>query len=311
MSITKYGFGTLGDKLITECCKRKPDMQIVQELIDSGAPINLAEKRLNYATILSRVFDYYNNTQSGKYLPIIAQIFIDNGFNTKKYGADCIFALIFSTYDKYIIDAAKRLLHAGVSARKKTWEMLLEGIGTEESYQHCCQRDLACENIYYAFYELVEAAYKGTDFEGISSWQDCIGCKIDSIISFPKAEKSLEKITDCSYLVNDAVIFRSGGKVIVVEGRPNIYLKTSADRSSEQKPEDLSEELSIYIERTITNIQFSNREYKRSDSIYAIPIIEIIFDSGAALTFTNNQGEVGDNSISNTLEIKTSVLNKH
>ena len=97
----------------------------------------------------------------------MADFFIEHGWDTVSYGLKAIAALVHTTHDIQMFFAAKRILENPLSESREEYEATLESIGTEESFQRCCEECHEQENLFYVMYELVEARMKGKDIQGI------------------------------------------------------------------------------------------------------------------------------------------------
>ena len=119
-----YGYGELEDKLIAVFKSGKPDFETADELLRRGADVN-AEGKDDGENILSEILGGYESNWEGDYpcpecgeaMLEVIRYFLSHGFDVRKkdgrYGAQCLFSLTLSVFDRHIIDATKLLLKAG------------------------------------------------------------------------------------------------------------------------------------------------------------------------------------------------------
>lgn len=297
---TEYRFGKLEDKLLRLCRAHVPDEEKIRAVIEAGANVNAVDQ--NGCTLLAAAL---RNTSAhmGRYFPVLADIFLNAGFDAKRFGLGVVGSLVFSTYDRYVFDTAMLLLKAGANGDESRWEGLLEAIGTEESYQRCCEKDNACENIYYAWYEIVRRASEGERFDDIGVWEDCIGLRIDGIIADANSSPVVSEPEDGTYFFRDQLMLLCGEKTVLIEGNPNIYLCGRPEEDELAHPVDLSQSLSFAVDAVIERIEFEHRECRKGTTSYRQPNIRIFFDNGRALRFSTNFGEVPKEETSNYFEI--------
>ena len=221
----------------------------------------------------------------------IVDFFIENGWNTVVHGLSCIASLVHTTHDAQMFYAAKRLLRCPVSDNRADFEHALEGIGTEESYQRCCEECHEQENLYYAMYELVGAKKDNRPFEGIYPYYRAMGKKVDKIVYF--ADKTDFAETPRGVEFGGDFGFVCGEDGVVVRSSINILLMN--DRVSEQPQIDVS---TIFGEgivgATVVDILFEHCSKSRDRICYGQPTIIIKFDNAKELRFTHNFGELPD-----------------
>ncbi len=115
----------------------------------------------------------------------IIQFFLDHGFdvtrNEGKYGAQCLSALTFSSFEREIIGATKLLLDAGAknipTEDDEPDETPMSAIGTEGSFQDIGEENHYLGNIYEAEYQIYVALEEGRSYAGIDSFEAAVGKK--------------------------------------------------------------------------------------------------------------------------------------
>lgn len=309
-----YGFGELGNKLMDVFGKYPPDFKEAEKLIALGADINLTNKYGE--TILSETLKGFgqesnaekndlcgketcngciNKSDQSCFYDIIS-FFIDNGFDTQANGVSFLHSLVFSSYDECILNAAKLILKNGVRFEGKQLEGCLGTIGTEESYQRCCNENHKLENLFYTYYEIVNAYGKGYPFECIEYYSSCIGKRIESV----KVLRSAGETKECfscakpmSFLHYEPMVICCEDKNVVIKSSPNIYVSAYIFDNPNMEVIDCSGYFrNEVIGHEITFIEFDHKSISHDTMIYGQPIINIHVDNGMQLRFTTNFGEV-------------------
>lgn len=282
-----FEFGKFEDELLECCLLNEPNFEKIEDVLAAGANVNAVNEQDQ--NLLERF--YRANQYNGKYMPAITQRFIRAGFDVDRFGYSCIYGLVFSSYDRYIVDTAKILFHAGLRLTEKELDEILDAIGSEESYQRCCECDHACENIYYTFYELVQRANSGKSFEDVMTWQDCIGKTVRAVYLDANEDKPISILSIGKYAIADQLFFDHGDSVTLIEANPNIY-GCAMPESERINPKLLDILFSEIIGAKFKGIFFKHREIKKKKVTYRQPVITVSFDNGQCVRFTTNFGEV-------------------
>lgn len=209
-----YGYGDLENQLIDLFCSGTPDFHAAEALIQQGADLNAIGKD-DDENILSEILGYGCWSESGdsvsdicincndnhcdycEHDPNLSQtickvicFFLEHGFDVTKrngcFGAQCLWALTLSTFDRYMIDATKILLDAGAKNRTTSpdsGETPWNFIGEEQSFQDTCECNHALANIYEAVYQIYQAIEDGRSYSGIDSYQIAVGKKILKVLA--------------------------------------------------------------------------------------------------------------------------------
>ena len=200
-----YEYGVLGEKMIELFSKGAPDFEAAEELIKQGADLN-AEGNDDEENILSEILwaywmsahenilsddgetDHNLNPYLGPSMCEIIRFFLAHGFDVTKndgcYGAQCLYALTLSTFDRYMIEATKILLDAGAKNRtisltsNDIYETPWSSIASEGSYQSTCEHNHSLANIYEAIYQIYQAIEDDKPYSGIDSYEMAIDKKI-------------------------------------------------------------------------------------------------------------------------------------
>lgn len=322
-----YGYGDLENKLITLFRSGAPDFDAAEELIRQGADINAIGKD-DEENILSEILsgywwsaygdpvsnacddcddcehDHNLKHNPGASMCAIIRFFLDHGFDVNKrdscFGAQCLFALTLSTFDKYMIEATKLLLDAGAKNRSLSPTSADPGetpwsfISAEASYQGACEHDYAIANIYEAVYQIYQAVEDGKPYSGIDSYEMAIRKKILKVLAevhgtnptffamdLPEFKKE-NCYTQTLYFVYD------GGVLISTQYAdfwtdtilPNIDLV------------DVSDHFNGIVGNIIKGFTFDHRSVVKGTTHYGQPITTIEMDSGQKVSFSINFGEV-------------------
>lgn len=295
-----YRFGKKEDQLLRLCKAHVPNMDKIHAVITEGADVNAVDE--DGWRLLGAIFSH-NSAATGEHFPAIADVFIRAGFDAKRFGLSVMGSLVHSTHDRYIFDTAMILLKAGAHGDKGKWESLLECIGTEESYQRCCDYDHACENIYYAWYEIVRRASEGKSFDDIGVWQDCVGLKVDGIVADANRVPVVTKGKKGKILFRDQFMLLCGERAVMIEACPNIYLCKRPGATDLANPIDLSGQLPFAAGAIIERIDFEHRGVREGKTYYRQPNIHVVFNNGRTIRFSTNFGEVPEEETSKFFEV--------
>ena len=262
----------------------------VKTLIKYGADINAEDK---YECLMENVIGYYPY-EKAEFLPEVVKVAIENGWNTAKQGLRVIRALVFSTGTKECFYAAKLILENGVNGTEGDFNDALETIGTEESYQRCCDHNTEKENLYYAMYELVDAVKQGKSIEGVEHFNSALGMTVDKIVYFDK-ENTLRE-TDKGTEYTGDIGFVNGDKVFLVTTYVNVLFNNDVIKESEYSQKDDLFGISI-VGSKIQSIEFSYKTINKKKTEYNQPIVILNFDNGHSIKFTHNFGEIPEGHI--------------
>lgn len=232
----------------------------------------------------------------------IIRFFLNHGFDVKRnggtHGAQCLYALAMSSFDRGLINATKMLLDAGARdipvADDEPDETPMEAIAAEGSFQDTCEHDHYLGNIYEATYQIYLALEEGRSYAGIDSFEVAIGKKILSVMAVGDNKDSIftsinlptSKHKNCFYR-NLYMIFDGG--YLVCTKTASYWVDTYP---IDEKIIDVSEYLSPIIGHAIRKVTFDHNEVIDGITHYGQPVTSFHFDNGVKLTFTTNFGEV-------------------
>lgn len=325
-----YGYGDLENKLIELFRSGAPDFDAAEELIRQGADINAVGKEYD-ENILSEILNAYwwsihadglnepcdmceksncdgcehnLNPNLGSSMCAIIRFFLDHGFDVNKndgcYGAQCLCALTFSTFDRYMIEATKLLFDAGAknrtispksTARDDTpWSF----VATECSYQDTCENDHSTANIFEAVYQMYRAVDDGRPYSGIDSYETAIGKKIIKVLAesdgtnptfftldLPEFKKANCYTQTLYFVLDDGVLITTQYADFWTDTiLPTVRLA------------DVSEHFDGILGSTIKGFTYDHRTIVKGTTHYGQPITTIEMDSGHKVRFSINFGEV-------------------
>lgn len=274
-------------KLFEALTAENPDFRSAQTLIENGADIH-AHRGSWYL-----FYEIIDKIRSEDDCFNMAKFLLENGFDAKQHGVDAFIRFAYGETSTRLFALCKLLLSAGMDhADPEQLEQLLGALGTEESYSSCCEHDHEKENLYYATYELVDAAWKGKDYAGIGYWKECIGLRVEKICALTKAEKIVSLNPLHRYEYRKPVIFKCGDRAVILETGPNIYLQSWQSIKRGKKEAPLNDYFADIIGSTVTNIVFEHCSCRRGNTNYIQPIIQISFDNGKRIRLSRNAGEV-------------------
>lgn len=338
-----YGYGELEDKLIELFRSGAPDFEAAQKLLDLGADLN-AEGKDEDENILSDILHGYwwteysgklceridtcekddchdciynvnRNPESGKAMCDIIRFFLDHGFDVDKndgcYGAQCLYALTLSTFDKYYIQALKMLFAAGavnrtISPTAEPDNTPMSFTATEASYQSICDENPSSANIYEAAYQLYLAVQEGRPWSGIDSYETATGKKIHKVLADVPDHKPVFYLSvfpgfrkdNC---FNATLYFVCDDCILTVTQYNDLWTDTVLP---DMALADVSEYFPGIVGSRIEGFEFNTRTLAKGMTHYTQPITRIITDSGHDLCISINFGEVREEDRAAYFEIR-------
>ncbi len=327
-----YGYGELGDKLIKLFRSGKPNFDAAEELIRQGADINAIGK-CDDENILSEILNGYwwsahgdtfidacdncdenhcetcehnqnLNPNLGASMCAIIRFFLDHGFDVNKcdgcFGAQCLYGLTLSTFDRYMIEATKILLDAGAKNRTTSPTSNYENetpwdfIGTEGSYQGTCEHNHAIANIFEAVYQVYQAVEEGKPYNGIDSYEIAIEKKVLKVLSEVNMDKPTFFTMDLPEFHKDncytqTLYFVYEGGVLITTPYADFWTDTILPTVDLI---DVSDRFDGIVGNSIKGFTYDHRTVVKGTTQYGQPITTIEMDSGHKVRFSINFGEV-------------------
>ena len=282
-----YVYGKYEDKLLDLMAEGNADFVQADKLIAAGADINASSDN-NDENILSYIIlEYRMNHRKnvGKKLYKIVEYFLSKGFdvnkNDGKYGASCLEAIKFATYDPYTIDLAKLLLDAGARNvsydDKRGYDTLHEFFSTESSFQRVCCDDEHLSNIFESVYQVFEAQKNGRDYHGVDWYGKAVGqhiCKVyvedshfDNFMCdlYYKKNKESLQFSDTIYMVLDE-------GVLIIEPNLEMWMDNNLP---DKTVLDVSDKFKSILGFKIENITFKRNDFKIESKVYRNPVVSL------------------------------------
>lgn len=330
-----YGYGDLENKLIELFRSGAPDFDVAEDLIRQGADINAIGKD-DDENILSEILSNYWWSKSGDAISdacdtcdacdkshcddceyncnlnpnlgpsmcAIIRFFLDHGFDVNKrdgcFGAQCLWALTISTFDRYMIEATKILLDAGaknrtispVSADEN--ETPWSSIASEGCYQDTCENAHSTANIFEAVYQIYQAIEDGRPYSGIDSYEAAVGKKVLKVLAESNGANSPfftmvlpEFKKDNCY--TKTLYFVYDGGVLISTKYADFWTDTILPTTDLI---DVSAHFGGIVGNTIKGFTYDHRSIVKGITHYGQPITTIEMDTGHKVRFSVNFGEV-------------------
>lgn len=339
-----YGYGELENRLIELFRSGAPDFDAAEKLIIRGADVNATGKETD-ENILSEILQGYWWTKSGDDFPEecdfceednceqcqhnvdknpelgqsmcqVIQFFLSHGFDVNKfdgcYGAQCLYALTLSTFDRYFLEATKILFDAGAKNCNTSYDERCDGgtpwefVGTEGSYQDTCEHNHSLGNIYEAVYQMYLAVDEGRPYNGIDTYEVAVGKKILKVVAGRDDEKTVFysmnlsnfKMDNC---YNNNLYFVLDGGVLITTQYADFWVDSEIQIDNGA---DVSEYFPGIVGETIKQFKFDHRSVVKGTTHYGQPITTIEMESGNSVTFSINFGNVKDDERAAYFEIK-------
>ena len=326
-----YGFGEAGNRLIDLFRSGAPDFDKAREILSQGVNINAYKEDEN---ILSKILLGYWWSETGDDLPdacsecdkedccdgcpenvnlnpnlgksmiAVIRFFLENGFDIHAHndrnGAQCLFALIWSTYDRYMIEATKLLLDAGaknIPVDEIDDDNPGSAVADKASYTGTCLKDYPTANIFEAMYRIYEAAEQGKPYAGIDSYEAAAGEKIRKVywtgddhtsrdVPFFCIDEPASKHENC-FKGQLCFVYDSG--VLILNECIEIW--TDSNYVIPDDAADVSGHFPGVIGSAIEKYEFQHHELEKGSTCYVQPVIRMIMNNGSVLSFSTNFGE--------------------
>jgi len=326
-----YGYGLLEDALIDACTEFPPDFAKIRRMIQAGANLNAVSSKdsKEEGNILSEIIkglswggesiyliceeceeetcekcELKDEEIDGRWLPSIVELFLQNGFDLGRrggsVGADCLKSLTWSTYDKYILDAAKILLKAGADPTyedKEDGGTVMGWVSTKESAAECIYEDHCQSNLFHTLYEIMDAQVKGEDIDQIFFFDKCIGRKINQVLlcSEENACKGIFSITTPQMQYENCfaepLVFWCEEVPLCVTEYVDEIVDYRTMRKAKTK-QDVSSFFADCLGQTITAIDFESKKVTKGSTCYTQPITMIRLSNGKTICISYNTGDV-------------------
>lgn len=342
-----YGYGELENRLIELFRSGAPDFDAAEKLIRQGADVNATGKNPD-ENILSEILQGYwwskygddmptecddceneiceqcqynkadKNPELGKSMCQVIRFFLSQGFDVNKfdgcYGAQCLYALTLSTFDRYFLEATKILFDAGAKNCNTSYDERCDGdtpwefVGTEGSYQDTCEHNHSLGNIYEAVYQMYLAVDECRPYNGIDTYEAAVGKKILKVVADRDDDKPVFYSMNLSDFkkdncYKDNLYFVLDGGVLITTQYADFWVDTNV---SIDNGVDVSEYFPSIVGGTIKQFKFDHRTVIKGTTHYGQPITIVEMESGDSITFSINFGNVKNDERTAYFEIKKS-----
>ena len=323
-----YGYGELENELISVLGTVYPDFEKAEELIKKGADLN-AKGNDACENVLSQTLDdcilgfrievcweceneeceqceiaKVHRIGVGKSMCDIIRFFLKNGFDANKddgcYGAQCLFALTLSSYNRYMLKAIKLLLDAGARDRTISYDAHetstpWDFVATEGSYQGCCEGNHKFENLYEAAYQIYKAVDEGRPYSGIDSYEVAVGKKILKVLAEDDGKPTFYPLNikwftrkNC-YTKKIYFVYEDGA--LISTQFADFWVDTVIPYKNMV---DVSKKFKGVVGSRIKDFNFGHKEIVKGTTHYDQPVTVIEMDSEKRLVISTNHGEVGE-----------------
>lgn len=263
--------GKITEKLGKTISKDGIDLNTFETVLSSVEDINLYDSEYE-ETILSELLGNYDLFHNGSLMPDIIRAFIKHGYDVNANdginGGICLSQLCWSSYDKYVLDAAKVLLEAGAPIDYTSSDYdpdddepsgVLGSIGWKLPGLWVVDGDYSVANIFEAYYSMIMAVKDGKDYRRISSYLDCIGMRLDKVSVTVDESK-------CKYWPENGLKKYSGELFLWFEGIPlrvSKYVDFVVDPIQAEEVEnecvDVSNDFIDIIGAKLVNVKFMDQ----------------------------------------------------
>lgn len=215
----------------------------------------------------------------------LLKIFIDNGLDVDKY-VNHIFRDIQFTYDeKNYVEMTKLILNNLKNKNSLNLKIALDGIGSEESYNNCCDVDHKYANVLSTIYEMIEKYPEGNDPNKYYICDKIIGQKIENVQIYCK---DLKVDLSNKLIADEFEFFIQCNEDLLNIFNKYIFINNNDIRSKFERIDEenhFEKEINKYLkDETIEDILFYNEEiWSRPRTQNNITRIEILISNNKKL----------------------------
>ena len=276
------------EQALIDLCGQKPlDMASFKRCLKDGVDVNasLYDEENLLLDILWELISYENEEK----IIDVVRLFLDAGFDTNRFGYDCLNSMGHWSDISQVAEACKAVLKNGVTMEDEQWKDALDSFGIKESFNSVeGNHDLA--NHSYAAYEIVDRAWKKKPFDDILPRERCVGLTVDHVFAAANVREPLKKRSLTRFQIMDQLRLRCGDQTVLVMDRPNLYIRNTENLDDRKNVFDVSSDFEELIGKTITQVCFQNHSIENNKTKYQQPEIHLIFENGIQLCFTTNFG---------------------
>lgn len=246
----------------------------------------------NEDTALTNFINYYEFYHNGELMSEVIRHFLRCGYdvsaNNGKNGILALRALCWSSYDRYVLDAARVLLQAGaltgmpdseiVNTGKENVSEVLDSILWRISGAWTPDRDYLVANVFEAFYCMVKAYEAGKeDYASVETMFFCIGKTLTDVCFVGEDGLTPPRAPGDVYHFSGSLIFRFSDRPLVVSRYLDMVVNPLEAEEYKTELHPAEGALSTFIGCRLRQI-----EYLNSNVCY------LEFDNGQRILFTNH-----------------------
>ena len=292
---------TLEYALVQCLSNTPPDFDMARQFLAQGANINAVDDHDDETLLHRCIMDVYFGIES-KFLPEMVRFFLENGYDVTRengrFGAEVLYALCWSTYDKMILDAAKILLDAGADPLYPVadGEDVLATINWKRSGCIPVDDDLELECLFTVLYDIVETKTLNKPYSGIQWWDEAVGKRIDRVYSCaPSGEEALFEFVTGSHQYRDCC---KEDIVLLCEGIPlrltNYCHAYVNPYGIPDNTVDLSDRHHSLIGKRIQTLRFSTNLVEQNRMRSHGSVLEVVIEDGTILAIRDNADQFSE-----------------
>lgn len=264
----------IADKIRQALNENIIDWNTLEKYVGSlGEKINMYDEQYD-ESILSE--SYKAHFGAGYINEKLTDLFINYGFdvaaNGGRNGASCLRALCWSSYDKYILNIAEKLLNLGADSTLPSAEYdEEEGKGVLSSIEwklgewNTGEYDSA--NLFTSYYDMIERHQNGKEYKGIRAFRDSVG-------------ETVNKVEKLKVLINDkertSYLLICGDKHLIVSDYIELMINPYV-RDEALEIEDVSADFRCIIGAKVKGLRYLNAS-----------LAKLNFDNGYTITLGSN-----------------------
>lgn len=190
-----------------------------------GANATLSPSATPLLAVIIRNFAKYSVRHTAM-LPSYIEIFLRHGFDSRLYGAACLYALCESVTDEKLLSAGKLLLDSGASISAPALQNLLRQVSFLVAYHDCHRRDHYLANLYFSYRQMLLNHFNCTSlkYSGITHYT----------YSFEQTVSAV--MLDKSELFPKHIYLFLSNSILIIQNYPNLYLCSSIESAASSHP---------------------------------------------------------------------------
>ena len=294
------------EKIVSQLCSISETLPVdwtaFDALLSSIPDINVIDEDAWEETYLSSCIENIDVYHSGEILVDMIRHFLAQGYdvgaNEGKNGGLCLSQLCWSSYDRYIIDAAKVLLSAGapINYPSKDDEPdeptgVMGSIDWKISGAWVVDKDYSWANILETYYQIVKAVENGQPYERINTYHGCVGKRLERLEFLGKGNLYCDGNNLIKF--NDSLVFWFDSLPLVASKYIDFVVNPYTVQEKKESISDADNCFSSLLGACLQNIIYLNQS-----TCY------MQFDNGQRLLFTSI--DLGDKERTGFAEIRKS-----